>query len=246
MVYLNLTTGESRPARCGRLSCAYCAKRNAWRRSAAILLAKPERSITITLVADAESADPWATARRRVNRTREFLLRQDVDPGQWVTHVEPNPKATGYHAHIWQHGPKIGKDALQAAAHQAGAGWSRIERVRSQLGAAGYGLKGMGYGLKGVKDDGAAEYLRVNGGRLTHQSREFFRAADGRPIAVRVAEVLGVRALLGETGDSGTWTLATERGAESFRSLRVGSGRVSETRRSGTTRAGSAAEPKAS
>src|SRR4051812_43924389 len=63
MVYLNLDTGESRPARCGRLSCDYCATRNAWRRSAAILLARPQRAILLTQVAAADDPDPWQVAR---------------------------------------------------------------------------------------------------------------------------------------------------------------------------------------
>ena len=98
MVYLNLDTGETRPARCGRLACGYCATRNAWRRSAAILLAKPERAITLTMVAPAGCSDPWPVARTTVNRTREWLKRAGVQPGEWVTHVEPNPKGTGFHA----------------------------------------------------------------------------------------------------------------------------------------------------
>ncbi len=227
MVYLNLETGESRPARCGRLSCGYCAERNAWRRSAAILLAVPERSITITLLADAGDSDPWQTARRRYRRTREWLKREGVDPGEWVVHVEPNPKQTGFHGHIWQHGRPVPKRALQEAAHHAGAGWTRIERVRALAGAASYGLKGMGYGLKGVAGESTATYLHVNGGRLTHQSPGFFRSQDVARLPVRQAEALGVRALLGES-EGGTWTLATEAGAVSYRSLVPAAGRASE------------------
>lgn len=239
MVFMNLVTGETRPARCGRLSCGYCAARNAWRRSLAISAATPERAITITLVADAGEEDPWTVARRRINRTREYLTRAGVLPGEWVSHVEPNPQDTGYHAHVWQHGSYIPKGELQEAAHRAGAGWTRVEKVRSEVGAGGYGLKGMGYGLKGVaQEESAREYLRVNGGRLTHQSRGFFRA-DGATLPVRVAEAVAVRQALGES--EGTWTLATEAGARSYQLLVPGSstvGRASVTRTPGKSTAG--------
>lgn len=237
-MFLNLDTGESRPARCGRLSCDYCAERNAWRRSAAILLSRPERSITLTLLADAGDQDPWQTARRRYRRTREWLKRAGVDPGEWVVHVEPNPKATGFHGHIWQHGRPIPKRALQEAAHHAGCGWSRIEKVRALEGAAAYGLKGMGYGLKGVDGSGTETYLRVNGDRLTHQSPGFFRTPEGGRLPVRQAETLGVRALLGES-EAGRWTLATERGAGSYRLLVTAdaAGPASEVPRTGPQQA---------
>ena len=185
--FVNVRTGVMVWARCGRLRCAYCIPLNARRRSAAIAWANPQRAITITLLAPAGDSDPWQTARRRWNRTREYLKRAGVDPGESVLHVEPNPRGTGFHGHVWQRGARpIPKAALQEAAHRAGAGWSRIERCRSTAGASAYGLKGLGYGLKGTTD-GPAEYLRVNGGRLTHQSRGFFRGES-----VRDAERLAV------------------------------------------------------
>lgn len=228
MVFLNLTTGQVVPARCGKLSCAYCAKRNAYRRSLAIALAKPERALTLTLVADADEQDPWTVARRRVNRTREWLKRMDVNPGEWVTHVEPNPQGTGFHAHIWQHGSYIAKDALQEAGHHAGTGWTRVDRVRQTASAASYGLKGMAYGLKGVtgqQDASTLEYLRVNGGRLTHQSRAFFRGPKGETLPVRQAEFAALRANGSITGGEGTWTIMTESGARSFLSVRPATSR---------------------
>lgn len=220
MVFLNLVTAEVRPARCGRLGCDYCAQRNAWRRAAAIAHARPARAIRISLVADEGDSDPWPTARYRINKVREYLKRWGLDPGEWVSHVELNPALTGYHAHVWQHGPrKLDKDALDQAAMRAGAGWCKVERVRSVVGAAEYGLKGiggMGYGLKGAETD-AAEYLRLNGGRLTHQSRGFFRSKTGTTLGVRAAEADALRALYGQ--GEGRWTLATEQGAASYRSL---------------------------
>jgi hypothetical protein len=227
MVYFNLDTGEVRPARCGRLSCSYCVVRNAWRRAAAIAYSRPEREIRLSLVADEGDPDPWPTVRYRINKTREYLKRFGLDPGQWVIHVESNPENTGFHAHVWQHGPsKLDKDALDQAAFRAGAGLTRVRKVRSQVGVAGYGLKGagaMGYGLKGSEDD-PLEYLRLNGGRLTHQSRAFFRSEGNARLNVRSAERHALRAMLGE--GEGKWTLATVPGARSLASLRPNVGRA--------------------
>jgi hypothetical protein len=212
MVYLNLETGEARPARCARL---------AWRRSLAIGLANPERAITLTHIARESDPDPWQVARRRYARTREWLARMGQDPGEWTVHVEHNPKDTGFHGHIWQHGPKIPKAALQEAAHRAGGGWSRIEYIRTRQAVGAYGLKGIGYGLKGVDaEQGPAEYLRNNGGRLTHQSRGFFRSEDGVTLGVRAAERVALAKMLG--GGDGRWTIATEAGARTYAGLRVG------------------------
>jgi hypothetical protein len=181
----------------------------------------------MSLVADAGDPDPWRTVRGRVNRTREYLKRFGEDPGEWVVHVECNPALTGFHGHIWQHGPrKINADALDQAAFRAGAGLTRVRKVRSEVGVAGYGLKGagaMGYGLKGSEGD-PMEYLRLNGGRLTHQSRGFFRSEDGATLNVRSAERHALRAMLGES--EGSWTLATTAGARSLASLKPNDGRV--------------------
>jgi hypothetical protein len=243
LVWLNLLTGESAPMRCGRLACSYCALRNAWRRSMAISLAAPQRAILLTLLAPAGDPDPWPTVRRTYNRTREWLVRAGVDPGEMVLHVEPNPQATGYHGHVWQHGPKIPKEALQEAAHHAGAGWSSINRVRSAVGVSAYGLKGMSYGLKGIgADDSTATYLRCNGNRLTHQSSGFFRSELGVRLPVKGAERRALTLAIGES--EGTWTLATESGAASYRLVKPGSamaGRASAIRPAGSNPAGSTA-----
>ncbi len=188
--FVNLATGQIVWARCGRLRCAHCVVRNGYRRAAAIAWANPERALTITLLARAGDPAPWQTCRVTWKTIKRNLKRLGVDPGQEVLHVEPNPKGTGYHGHLWQWGAFMPKEALQEASHRAGAGWTRVESIRSRQNAAAYGLKGLGYGLKGVQaDDSAAEYLRCNGGRLTHQSRGFFR---GLPVRKAEQEASGV------------------------------------------------------
>lgn len=173
---LNRDTGEIRPRGCRRLVCAACAGVLAWRRSLAIAIALPDKAITLTLVAASDDPDPWQTARKRVNRHAEWMRRLGADPGERVFHVEPNPKGTGYHAHVWGRGPDIPFGVSDEAARRAGLGWVHVERLRSTVGASAYGLKGLSYGLKGTQGGSGSvdEYLRCNGSRLTHQSRGFF------------------------------------------------------------------------
>lgn len=228
-VMLDYASGQVRPARCQRLTCPYCVGVEAMLRAAAIWLAKPRRAIRVSMVADATDPDPWPTARRRMNRLREFARREGFDFGEWCYSVEPNPRGTGYHAHVWQHGPaKVDKDALDALSARAGAGWCKVETVRDIGRAAQYGLKalrGAGYAMKGADDD-PREFLRVNGNRLTHQSRGFFRSESGVTLAVRDAESSAMSALMGER-EPGRWALVTEAAARSFLSVPRGDGRVS-------------------
>lgn len=195
---VNTVTGEVAPWRCKRNSCTYCLRLNAKRRSAAIGLATPERAILLTQV-----GENWTTVRDRMKKLRHDLA-QEVDAFEWVWHLEPNPKGTGHHVHAWQHGSFVPQPLLSRLAERRGMGtFARINRVRSTAGASRYGLKGLGYGLKGVQaDDAGSTYLRENGGRLTHQSRGFFRSPDGARLPVRVAE----KVALGMTkAGEGSW-----------------------------------------
>jgi len=229
---LDYASGDVRPARCQRLGCPYCVRIEAMIRAAAIWLAKPRRAIRVSMVADAGDPEPWGTARYRMNKLREYAARDGYDFGEWCYSVEPNPRETGYHAHVWQHGPaKVDKDALDAYSARAGAGWCKVETVRHIGRAASYGLKslrGSGYSLKGT-DDEPTEFLRVNGGRLTHQSRGFFRSEAGATLAVRKAESAALVALFGER-EPGRWALVSEAGARSFLSVPRTASPASETR----------------
>lgn len=218
MVLLNYESGEVRAARCGRLACPVCVTAEAYLRAGAIWLANPRRAIRMSLVAESGDPDPWPTARRRMNKTREHYFAETGRPiGQWVYHVEPNPKGTGYHSHAWEHGPhKIDAVALDRAAHRAGAGWAKVETIRSVGDAASYGLKGLGYGLKGTESDPSV-YLHCNGNRLTHQSRGFFRSAAGVTLPVRQAQRHALDALFGER-EPGQWALVTESAVTSLQS----------------------------
>jgi hypothetical protein len=230
-VMLDYASGTYRPARCQRLACPYCVRSEAMIRAAAIWLAKPRRAIRVSLVADPGDPDPWPTVRYRMNKLREHYGRLVGDLGEWCYSVEPNPRGTGYHAHAWQHGPgKVDAQALDECAARAGAGFCKVETVHHAGQASQYGLKalrGSGYALKGTDDD-ADTFLRVNGGRLTHQSRGFFRSEAGVRLPVRRAEELALSALFGER-EPGRWALVSEDAARSFLSVPRKSGPASVT-----------------
>ena len=81
MQFVNLDSGVVVWARCNRLMCDYCVRLNAFRRAAAIAWAKPERALTVTLLAGPGEEDPWPVCRRRWNKIREYLKRAGVDHG---------------------------------------------------------------------------------------------------------------------------------------------------------------------
>jgi hypothetical protein len=232
LAMLDYVSGQWSPARCRRLRCPYCIAVQAFLRSAAIALAAPKRAIRLSLVAEPGELDPWPVAQRRINRTREFYLRQTGHSlGEMCSHVEMNPQQTGFHAHVWQHGARrVDMGALDEASQRAGGGFAKVETVRSVTGAASYGLKGVGGMSYGMKESGEdpAEYLRLNGGRLTHQTRGFFRSVDGSTLSVRAAERAALKAMFGKR-EAGRWGLVTDQAARSWASLPRVAGPASET-----------------
>lgn len=227
MVMLNTATGQTYPARCGRNGCDYCLPRNAWRRAAAVALTRPERTITLTLVAGADDEDPWAVVRPRVKAVR-YLLKQraGVDPGEWAWWVERNPAGTGHHVHIAQWGPYVSLRELRRAARTAGCGeWVHVSAVDNPVNLAAYGLKGLGladYGVKGFdrehEDAARREALRINGGRVSHNTRRYWRDAHGGQAVkgARGAERLALRMILGADEHGAAWTLVSAEAGESW------------------------------
>jgi hypothetical protein len=204
LVLISQSTGNVLPLRCRRNTCPVCVLINARRRALAIAGSRPERAILLT-----RAGESWDILRARVNRVG-YDIRQLVGPEfQWVWHAEPNPSGDGqHHVHAWTHGAYVDHAKLSEIADSRGFGeFARINRVKSTAGAAAYGLKGLGYGLKNVNSGEGAEYLRANGRRLTHQSRGYFRTAEGESIPVKRAEQLAV-AGAGD-GDPGPWILTT-------------------------------------
>ena len=169
-----------------------------------------ERALLVTNLADPADPDPWPTVRRRVNRVREYLQRQAVEPGAWGIFIERGSENGMVHAHIGQHGKFIPKAALDEASNRAGAGLTTIERVKSSSSLTRYVGKGFSsYVGKGFTATDATANLALNGGRLGHFSRGFFGKSDsGANLGVREAERLA--AADDRPAEAGTWVLMRE------------------------------------
>jgi len=188
-VLVNTVTGEVKPARCKRLKCPFCVVLEAQSVALAIGLARPERLVRFSLI-----GDTWAERRARFKRVR-FNIRNAGFSWNDCYHVERNPRGTGYHAHLWQHGDYVPQRDLQRMCLREGMGYPDIRQVQELGRSTSYGLKAaLGYGMKGVESSTGEQYLALNGGRLVHASRGFWRDGEGRAIsgirgAVRVARL---------------------------------------------------------
>lgn len=198
-VVVELYSGSVFPDRCRSNGCIYCLPLNARRRCLAITLAAPRRMIRLSLVAESDEESVFATARRRINRIREYLKRWGTDPGEWCYTIEKNPGESGFHAHCLQSGRFLDQRELEQACLRANAGIPYINEIkRTGIWTSRYGLKGFGadgYGLKTFRPSGSpTEALTLNNGRLEHHSRGFYRI-DGEILGVRQMERAAIAAM---------------------------------------------------
>lgn len=186
-------------ARCGANFCPYCAPVNASQIARAMALAEPQRMIRLSLV-----PSHFPDTQRAVKSLVRWG-RRNYGEIQLAYHVEPNPKGTGNHIHAWQHGPeKIPQGELQEACERDGLGIPDIRRWENRGGGAGYGLKGIGYGMK---HEDLETFLSLNGGRLVHHTRGFFRdRADGEGLTLGEAK----RRTMPPGEEPGPWVLKHE------------------------------------
>ena len=167
------SSGTVAPARCKAAFCPWCGPLNAVEVAGAIGLADPERMVRFSLVGRS-----WQDAQWRI----EEVVRDVRAEGygfEYCAHIEPNPRETGRHAHLWQKGSYVPQAFLQERCLAHGMGYPDIRRFRRKGGPkVSYGVKlaGIDYGLKLAERKDALEvYLEHNGGRLCHHSRGFFR-----------------------------------------------------------------------
>ena len=183
---LQLSTGLLVPAGCHRLSCPVCVVVLAFRLGAAIGLARPDQQVLLTQV-----GEDWTTIRRRMNHFRRILKGLGVR-SEDVYHVEPNPQGTGCHVHMWRWGDRLARSVVAEAAVRAGMGsFADVQPRRQPSGSP------LTYGLKTILNEpsegmtlspGAQRYLDLNGNRLCHASRNFWRDETGGPLpGVRAA-----------------------------------------------------------
>jgi hypothetical protein len=145
----------------------------------------------------------WTLARLKMTQVRERL----ADLGyrnEWAYSLEPNPSGEDLaHAHGVQHGPdKLPQELLQEICQAQGLGIPWIARIKGGDKVTSYGVKAAGaafYGVKSAKEaqDHQEDYKRfldLNGGRISHHTRGFYRlpngqkATQGEAIAACIAE----------------------------------------------------------
>ncbi len=197
-VYVLTTRSPPRPSHTTSMdSTPVCVRVEAGRFAAAVGLAQPEWSIMLTQV-----GETWEEIRVRLNRLRD-LVRANGLAWEDMAHIEPNPTGTGNHAHLWQWGDRVPTKILEQLAARARLGYVvGVGRRQRPPGAP------LSYGMKAVlagAPDGAdlppetATFLALNGWRLGHATRRFWRDGPGRPLAGRRAasQVIATRAATG-------------------------------------------------
>jgi len=181
---VNHQTGLVVPGRCGRLRCHACLVPAALDYGAAIGLARPDHLVLLTQV-----GRDWEEIHSRMHRVRQTLTRSGCQ-SEWVYHVEPNPRRTGNHIHLWLRAADFVPDRLLNAAARAGMGaeFATARRYEPMLGETAplltYGMKACSYAPDGATAlwPAAEQYLQLNSGQLGHATRGFWRDALGRPI----------------------------------------------------------------
>lgn len=172
-VFRDPRTGRLRPRACGTVRCPVCIVPVALRYAAAIALAEPERLVLLTGV-----AAEWSTIRKQINRYRQAVRKLGAHC-QDAYHVEENPAGTGNHVHMWGWGGAIDEAVVSAAANSAGLGlFSGVQQAFvPETGRLVYGMKAV---LEDRDTDGAMtahaeRFLELNGGRLLHATRGYWR-----------------------------------------------------------------------
>lgn len=209
-VVVNTVTGQTVPARCNKLRCPFCLPHEALGVAAALAMAQPTQLLLLT-----QLGSTWAGAQRRMNRFREVL--RATYTGGWAYHLEPNPDGTGTHAHAWWRGDHLGRRKLSDAARRAQLGeW--VSTAEAHLPPAGpSGVPRLTYGLKsvlrqpsnGLHLSGDAEaFLALNGGRLVHATRGYWRDWEGRPLPGLRPAVSHAKA---QARGGSSWTLRESR-----------------------------------
>lgn len=165
--------GITRPWRCDTNLCPDCGPWRGLRVRDAIARSGADWLITLT-----RAGECWADAHSRMRRLAEALRRRGITPC-WTYVVEADQ--SGLHVHVLHRGSVGDPGVLDGLASDAGFGLiTDVRPVTDVRSAAGYILKAA---IGDEQRVGLAlpEHLEMNGGRLLHHSRGFFRSAEGSP-----------------------------------------------------------------
>lgn len=104
---MNLATGQRVPGSCDTYACDWCGPRRMGEWPFVLSTASPERLVTLTL------APPDRERRRGQVRDLKYRVRARGYACEWAWNTERNPKGTGFHIHLLQHGDYIPQRELQ-------------------------------------------------------------------------------------------------------------------------------------
>jgi hypothetical protein len=173
----NRRTGVLTPRQCRSTRCPYCIVGRALGVADALGQAQISWAATVTDVGPS-----WPVIRDGFKLFNQRLRRLDVDY-QLAYNVEPSRAGADNHAHLWVRSPALTITELRLASKSAGFG-SHVHLERGYVKITGSGRAYIDYGLKMILDYGAthptrlwptaADYLDRNGGRLVHNTRDFW------------------------------------------------------------------------
>lgn len=163
--------GDRRPA-CMRTCCPICVRAVAVEAGRAMALVAPTHSYLLTLV-----GPDWQAIQTNMTRLVRRVRRRNPK-FQHAWHVEANPDGTGNHIHGWCWGDIPAEGLLREAAVMSGMGSFvsiRPWRLRkSDDPVIAYGMKAV-TGPQFGRSSEAQEFLGLNGGKVMHASRGFYR-----------------------------------------------------------------------
>jgi len=172
------------PFRCSQNTCSSCAPVNALQVAGALAMADPRRAVRVSGLPDC-----WEEVRRRINRLIQRIRRSGY-AFEWAFHREVNPNNNGSHVHGWQCGDYIPQPLLQDSCDAVGLGLPDIRRFDAKGAPITYGMKMVLPPANTPPEQAAADlrtYLDLNGNRLVHATRGFWRDEQGRVTTLRAA-----------------------------------------------------------
>jgi len=196
---LDHRTGELRPTfapRCRRNDCPSCGPWKARIIELTLHVAQPELLVTIGPI----QVEPHEISTQ-VSRYRQRVRRATSSPVQDAYFVESYTSRSEPHLHMYSFGAALRQDMVVSAAMATRLGDETHIDVQpiTHHGNLGYGMKMI---TRPKSETDRSEFLRLNGGRLVHASRGFWRGPDG--VVQEGGYLTSYRRVWGYQDDAGT------------------------------------------
>ena len=181
---------KPRPKGCGRLGCGYCGPRRALSTANAIAMAAPHWAGVLTSWGKdlpVEPSELFALFARATSAVVAGLRSAGAVEYCWVLELSSR-RIPNVHVLMW--GDPLERSTFHSTALQAGMRWGDVQPIRHVGVMARYVLKlplsPLDLGLDG--ESCMNLHLQLNGGRLVHSSRRFWRDREGHALpGLRVA-----------------------------------------------------------